>query len=212
MCRIGAVKRNGTAHGPREASTRADDRLCGVCGVCVGPENLGKPGGTHVHRLRQVSPSLQQRAACLWLQQGGDVLCCCVCVFRHVFHYEVEDGLVYLCMVDQQDKVLSSHLHTNIQTGQGIREGSGGLTPLFVCVGWLWWGSQQRLIFTFLEELKKRFKSSCGEARAQTAIAFSLNEQFAPVLKSLMVRPITRGKGRGGGLGVGEGESHACAV
>jgi hypothetical protein len=56
---------------------------------------------------------------------------------------------------------------------------------------------QQRLIFTFLEELKKRFKSSCGEARAQTAIAFSLNEQFAPVLKSLMVRTERKGKGRG---------------
>jgi hypothetical protein len=36
-----------------------------------------------------------------------------MCVVRHVFHYEVEDGLVYLCMVDQQDKVLETSItHT----------------------------------------------------------------------------------------------------
>jgi hypothetical protein len=55
-----------------------------------------------------------------------------MCVVRHVFHYEVEDGLVYLCMVDQQDKVLSSHLtYIHTQANEGIHYGSGVLTCRF---------------------------------------------------------------------------------
>lgn len=46
--------------------------------------------------------------------------------------------------------------------------------------------TKRRVPFAFLEDIKSRFVLSCGE-QAQTAIAFSLNETFGPVLKKQMV-------------------------
>jgi vesicle-associated membrane protein 7 len=49
--------------------------------------------------------------------------------------------------------------------------------------------TKRRVPFAFLEDVKSRFVLSCGE-QAQTAIAFSLNETFGPVLKKQMVKMV----------------------
>eukprot|EP00163_Fabomonas_tropica_P027286 TRINITY_DN5210_c0_g1_i5.p1 TRINITY_DN5210_c0_g1~~TRINITY_DN5210_c0_g1_i5.p1 ORF type:complete len:261 (+),score=73.83 TRINITY_DN5210_c0_g1_i5:488-1270(+) len=66
---------------------------------------------------------------------------------RHIFHYVVEDGIVYLCMADEE--------------------------------------FGRRLPFAFLDDIKNRFKSSYG-ARASTALAYGMNEDFKRVLQKQM--------------------------
>jgi vesicle-associated membrane protein 7 len=67
---------------------------------------------------------------------------------QYVFHYIVENHILYLCMCDDK---------------------------------------QKRMIpFGFLEDIKTQFKAKYGD-RAQTAIAFSLNDDFGRVLSKQMV-------------------------
>jgi len=66
---------------------------------------------------------------------------------RHIFHYIVFDGLIFLCMADQD--------------------------------------FGRRIPFSFLEDLKNRFKSTYGE-RGRLAAAYSMNEDFSRVMKNLM--------------------------
>lgn len=68
---------------------------------------------------------------------------------QHVFHYIVEEGIIYMCMCDD--------------AAEGKR----------------------RIPFLFLDDIKGRFMSSYGDA-AQTAIAFSMNEEFGRVLQNRM--------------------------
>ncbi|KAG5175111.1 Longin-like domain-containing protein [Tribonema minus] len=63
---------------------------------------------------------------------------------KHVFHYIVEDGLIYLCLADEQ--------------------------------------SRRRIPFAFLEDIRRKFRAQYG-ARPHTALAFAMNEEFAPVLQ-----------------------------
>mmetsp|Transcript_4812 Transcript_4812/g.7286 ORF Transcript_4812/g.7286 Transcript_4812/m.7286 type:complete len:221 (+) Transcript_4812:23-685(+) len=66
---------------------------------------------------------------------------------KHIFHYMVDDGIIYLCLADQKSK--------------------------------------RRIPFAFLEDIKRKFKSQFG-INAQSALAFSMNEDYAPVLKKQM--------------------------
>jgi len=68
---------------------------------------------------------------------------------EHVFHYIVDDGIVYMCMCD---------------------DGAEG---------------QRRVPYAFLDDVKDRFKAAYGET-AQTAIAFSMNEEFGRTLQGQM--------------------------
>lgn len=61
-----------------------------------------------------------------------------------VFHYLVEDGLIFLCMCDESSK--------------------------------------RRIPFQMLEDIKNRFLGAYGD-RAQTAIAFAMNEDFGRTLQ-----------------------------
>lgn len=65
----------------------------------------------------------------------------------HVFHYVVENHIIYLCLTDDVQKF--------------------------------------RLPYAFLEDIRQRFTASYGD-RAQTAIAFAMNESFAPILQKRM--------------------------
>ena len=74
---------------------------------------------------------------------------------RHIFHYIVEDGLVFMTMADEE--------------------------------------FGRRVPFSFLADIKNRFKSSYGD-RAKTALAYGMNEDFSRVLEKQMVRRERREK------------------
>ncbi|KAJ1449410.1 synaptobrevin-domain-containing protein [Pelagophyceae sp. CCMP2097] len=63
---------------------------------------------------------------------------------EHIFHYQILDGITYLCMTDESAK--------------------------------------SRLPFAFLADVADTFRAAYGE-RAQSAIAFEMNEAFAPLLR-----------------------------
>ena len=48
-------------------------------------------------------------------------------------------------------------------------------------------GMKRRITFSFLEDIKIAWREKFGSVE-QTAIAFSLNEQFSPILKQKIVR------------------------
>ena len=62
---------------------------------------------------------------------------------QYVFHYIVENHLIYMCMCDDTNK--------------------------------------RRIPFAFLEDIKQRFKATYGD-RAQSAIAFAMNDDFGRIL------------------------------
>jgi vesicle-associated membrane protein 7 len=66
---------------------------------------------------------------------------------KYLFHYIAEDGIVYLCMADEE--------------------------------------FGRRIPFAFLDDIKNRFKAAFG-SQAKTAVAYSLNSDFAKVLKKQM--------------------------
>jgi vesicle-associated membrane protein 7 len=66
-----------------------------------------------------------------------------------IFHYIVENKIIYMCMCDDQNK--------------------------------------RRIPFMFLDDVKDKFISMYGH-RAQTAIAFSMNDEFGRELQQLMDR------------------------
>jgi len=45
--------------------------------------------------------------------------------------------------------------------------------------------SKRRIPFAFLEDIKQKFRATYGD-RAYTAIAFSMNEEFAKILRKQM--------------------------
>jgi hypothetical protein len=67
---------------------------------------------------------------------------------NHVFHYIVDNGIIFLCMSDESMK--------------------------------------RRLTFSFLEEIKTIWRKEFASVE-HTALAFSLNDQFAPVLRQQIV-------------------------
>jgi vesicle-associated membrane protein 7 len=74
----------------------------------------------------------------------------CSCVYdKYVFHYDVSDNLIYLCMSDEE--------------------------------------FPRAIAFQFLSEIRDRFIRSFGD-RAQSAIAFAFNADFARELESQMNR------------------------
>eukprot|EP01036_Dinobryon_divergens_P026988 gene26988-35693_t len=66
----------------------------------------------------------------------------------YVFHYIVDQGIIFLCMSDENTK--------------------------------------RRLAFSFLDDIKGLWRERFS-ATEQTAIAFSMNESFSPVLKARIV-------------------------
>jgi len=88
----------------------------------------------------------------------------------HVFHYEVQDGITYLSMS-------TSSPPDDLEVGGGGTSGQGQ-------------GQGQvshRLTFSFLSSVRESFVEKFG-SQGNTAIAFSMNEEFSPVLRSLMSR------------------------
>ena len=69
----------------------------------------------------------------------------------YVFHYIVDQGIIFLCMSDENTK--------------------------------------RRLAFSFLDDIKGLWRERFS-ATEQTAIAFSMNESFSPVLKARIVRTL----------------------
>jgi len=72
---------------------------------------------------------------------------------KQTFHYEIIEGLTYLCLTDG---------------------GAAGAT------------SSHRIPFLFLEDIRRRFCGKYDEDTRLSAIAFSLNSDFSPVLESRM--------------------------
>lgn len=66
---------------------------------------------------------------------------------QHVFHYIVDNHIVYMCMCDDTNK--------------------------------------RRIPFAFLEDMQQRFKATYGD-KAQTAIAFAMNDDFGRTLQRQM--------------------------
>lgn len=66
---------------------------------------------------------------------------------KYIFHYLVQDGIIYLCMADEE--------------------------------------MNRRIPFMFLDDIKGRFLTKYG-GKAQTAIAFAMNEEFQHELKLQM--------------------------
>lgn len=66
---------------------------------------------------------------------------------QYVFHYIVDNHIIYMCMCDDMNK--------------------------------------RRIPFAFLEDMKQRFKATYGD-RAQTAIAFAMNDDFGRTLQKQM--------------------------
>ncbi len=75
---------------------------------------------------------------------------------QYIFHYIIENHLIYMCMCDNDSK-------------------DGGQQQ----------GKKLRIPFAFLETIKNDFITKYG-ARAQTAIAFALNDEFSKTLQRQM--------------------------
>lgn len=75
----------------------------------------------------------------------------CHCCFSYVYHYIVDNGIIFLCMSDEHMK--------------------------------------RRITFAFLDEIKSTWREKYGQIE-QTAIAFSLNDQFSPYLRDQIVSAV----------------------
>lgn len=127
-----------------------------------------------------------------------------------MFHYLVSDGLIFLCMVEEGDKVCQSitrsYIHVRLLlpshahwTGSQTKT-KPYITPTHSTIEpppppasstphppTTTTTTQRRLPFLFLEDVQRRFTAAYPPHQSQGAIAFAMNEAFAPTLQATMV-------------------------